>query len=308
MAREHHLDPSLFHHDWDTAREPALVVGSGDVVHFDLLMAGDRQVTRSSTAGGVAWDWDTLYNLGGPVYVEGAAPGDTLRIDVVELTPGPWGWTAVMPEAGLLPADFPEPILRIFELLGGHVAVAPGVRVPVRPFLGTMGVVTGEPGRQDPFPPHRGGGNIDCRHLVAGSSLYLPVWAEGGLFSCGDPHAAQGDGEVCVSAVECAMRATLRLTVTRKPIRVPSYSVPCAAVAPGPYLGTMGIGPDLMEGARTAVRAMIDLLVAERGLTREDAYVLCSLAGDLRIHEIVDAGVWNVGLTMPLDVFVEPAA
>ena len=303
MAREHHLDPSLYHHDWDSSREPVLAVGSGDVVHYELLMAGHGQVTRSSSAADVLWDWSTLYNLGGPVLVEGAAPGDALQVDVLSLTPGPWGWTAVLPELGLLAADFPDPILRIFDLREDRVVVAPGARVPIRPFLGTMGVVTGEPGPQAPFPPHRGGGNIDCRHLIPGSTLFLPIWAEGALFSCGDPHAAQGDGEVCVSAVECSMQATLRLTVTRRAIRQPSYTVPHAVVDPGPYFGTMGIDADLMEGARTAVRAMIDLLADERGLTREDAYVLCSLAGDLRIHEIVDAGVWNVGMTMPASVF-----
>jgi acetamidase/formamidase len=155
-----------------------------------------------------------------------------------------------------------------------------------------------------PFPPHMGGGNVDCRHLIAGSTLWLPVWCEGALFSCGDAHAAQGDGEVCVTAIECDMRAKLRFDLHKRSTAGPAFTVPQSVGMPGAYYGTMGIDADLMEGARTAVRNMIGWLVAEHGLSREDAYVLCSLAGDLRIYEIVDAGVWNVGMTMPLAVFV----
>lgn len=303
MSREHALDPGLFHHDWDALREPVLSVSSGDVVHFDLKMAGDGQVTESSSAEDVRWDFSTLYNLGGPIRVDGAEPGDTLQVEILSLAPGPWGWTAILPELGLLPEDFPEPFLKIFDLRDGvTTSLARQVRVPIRPFLGTMGVVTDDPGSVDPFPPHKGGGNIDCRHLVAGSTLWLPVWQPGALFSCGDPHAAQGDGEVCVSAIECAMQATLRLTTQQRSIPGPCFQAPGALVEPGAHHGTMGIGPDLMEGARTAARDMIAWLVTEHGLSREDAYVLCSVTGDLHIHEIVDAGVWNVGLTMPLSI------
>jgi acetamidase/formamidase len=210
----------------------------------------------------------------------------------------------MIPGFGLLADDFPEPFLKTYDLRNGSTAtVAPGVEVRLDPFLGTMGVPTDEPGQQSPFPPHRGGGNVDCRHLVRGSTLWLPVWCEGALFSCGDSHAAQGDGEVCVSAIECAMQATLRFRLHKRSFPGPAFHVPRAVGDPGPHYGTMGIDSDLMEGARTAVRNMIDWLVAEHGLSREDAYVLCSLAGDLKIHEIVDAGVWNVGMVMPLNVF-----
>jgi acetamidase/formamidase len=262
-------------------------------------------VTESSTAATVVWDFETIYNLAGPIHVEGARPGTTLEVEVISLTPGTWGWTAFIPGAGLLPDDFPGPYLKIFDLRNRMTAhVAEGVEVPLEPFLGTMGVTPDEPpGPVDVFPPHRGGGNIDTRHLVVGSQLWLPVWCDGGLYSCGDAHAVQGDGEICVSAVECAMEATLRFVVHDRSIPGPSYRVPGRVGPSGPYHGTMGIDADLMEGARTAVRNMIAWLVEERGLSREDAYVLCSLAGDLHIHEIVDAGVWNVGMTMPLAVF-----
>jgi acetamidase/formamidase len=139
---------------------------------------------------------------------------------------------------------------------------------------------------------------------VTGSTLWLPIWCEGALFSTGDAHAAQGDGEVCVSAIECDMQASLRLTLEKRTSTVPAFSVPASAQrAARDYYGTMGIDPDLYEGARTAVKAMIAWLVAEQGLTPEDAYFLTSVAGDLHIHEIVDVGVWNVGMTMPLSLF-----
>src|SRR5262249_12849028 len=156
-----------------------------------------------------------------------------------------------------------------------------GVEVPFAPFLGTMGNHPGVPEEAPPFPPHRGGGNMDNRHLVEGSRLWLPVWCDGALFSCGDPHAVQGDGEVCVSAVECPMRCSLRFVLHKRSIAAPRFEVaePSAASTAG-YAATMGIDPDLMQGAKIATRAMIDWIVTERGLTPEDAYVLCSLAAE----------------------------
>src|SRR4029453_9240905 len=192
LSAEHAVDSSRAHHDWDNSREPVLTIASGDVVHFDLLMTGDGPVSESSTADEVAWDFDTIYNLGGPVFVDGAEPGDTLEIEVLELTPGPWGWTAVIPGLGLLPDDFPDPYLKIFDLRGRSTAVvAPAVEVRVEPFLGTMGVPPDEPGSHSPFPPHKGGGNVDTRHLVAGPILSLPVLSRGALLSRRDAHAAQ---------------------------------------------------------------------------------------------------------------------
>lgn len=149
---------------------------------------------------------------------------------------------------------------------------------------------------------------MDNRHLTQGTTLWLPVFVDGGHFSAGDPHAAQGDGEVCVTAIECPMKASLRFTLHKDRTTVPSFEVPAAAVDrkdDAGYYGTMGIDPDLMECSRKAVRAMIDRLVTDYGLSREDAYMLCSVAGDLRIIEIVDAGVWNVAMTLPHSIFTE---
>jgi acetamidase/formamidase len=171
--------------------------------------------------------------------------------------------------------------------------------------MGVMGVNPGGGARLSPFPPHAGGGNIDNRHLVEGSRLYLPVFLAGAMFSCGDPHAVQGDGEVCVSALEAPLTGSLRLTLIKRAITTPAFvTAPGGeATAVGSQYCTMGIASDLMEGCRIATRAMITWLGEEHGLAREDAYMLCSLAGRLKVLEVVDAGMWNVGMCMPLSIF-----
>jgi acetamidase/formamidase len=304
---EHHIDPERVHHGWDRRLEPILRIGSGDIVHYDLRMAGHGQIAEGDGYEQSRFDFDTLYHLSGPVWVQDAAPGDTLRIDILELEPGEWGWASVLTGLGLLPDDFPEPWAGTFDLrTRGSVEIAPGIRIPTTPFLGTMGTHPDSPETASAFPPHKGGGNVDTRHLTAGSTLWLPVWCDGALFSCGDPHAAQGDGEVCVTAVECPMRASLRLTVERRTIPGPQFRTAGRLLAVDErqgHFGTMGIDPDLMTGARSAVRSVIAWLVAEQGLSAREAYVVCSLAGDLKILEIVDSGVWNVGFTLPLSIF-----
>lgn len=304
---EHTHEPAAVHHSWDNRLAPTLAVDSGDVIHYDLRMAGHGQLREGDNHEQARLDFDTLYHLAGPVHVNGARPGDTLRVDVLSLETGPWGWASILPELGLLPDDFPEPWVGTFDLRGADtVEAAPGIHIPKAPFLGTMGTHPDEPATASAFPPHKGGGNMDTRHLTAGSTLWLPVWCEGALFSCGDPHAAQGDGEVCVTAVECAMKASLRLTVEPRTIEGPRFKTAGRLLAvdeSAGHFGAMGIHADLMEGARAAVRSAIAWLGEEHGLTPREAYVLCSLAGDLKIFEIVDSGMWNVGLTLPLSIF-----
>jgi acetamidase/formamidase len=309
-SHEHVIDPSRVHHRWQRSLPPALEIASGDTVHFDLKVSGAGQLDESSRVEDVTMDWETIYVLSGPVHVAGAEPGDTLQVEIVDLRPGSWGWAMILPGLGLLADDFDQPYLKTFDLRAGdHTELVPGVTVPLSPFIGTMGVHPGEPDGELPFPPHRGGGNMDTRHLKQGTTVYLPVWCDGALFSVGDCHAVQGDGEVCVTALECPMRATLRFTLRKQTIPTPQFRVPPGSLTPhhdgGGYHATMGISGDLMDGARTAVRSMIDWIVTNHGLTREDAYILCSLVGDLKIFEIVDAGVWNVGMTLPLCVFEE---
>jgi acetamidase/formamidase len=309
VAREHTIDPTRIHHEWDASLQPTLRIDSEDIVNFDIKMAGAGQVENGWSFDRTSFDFDTLYNLLGPIHVEGARPGDTLEVEIVELRTGDWGWTSVLPELGTLPDEFPDPFIRYFDLTKGDTTtLVPGVEIPIEPFLGTMGVLPDDIEKATPFPPHKGGGNVDTRHLRMGTSFFLPVFREGALFSCGDGHAAQGDGEVCVAAIETDMKATLRFRLhSGKTIKAPRFVVPgplTPRVDAGGWYGTMGIDPDLMEGARKAISAMVELIATEHGLDREDAYVLCSLAGDLKILEIVDAGVWNVGFTLPRSVFV----
>ena len=311
MSREHVIDPRVVHHDWDETVPPLLEIESGDVIHFDLLEAGNRQVKPGDRFEDVTFDFDTLYNLSGPVTIAGAEPGDTLAIEVLNLEHGSWGWTAILPGFGLLPDDFPEGYLRTFDIEGKEAAdFGGGITVPLRPFMGVMGVQPGGGVRLSPFPPHAGGGNIDNRHLIEGSRLYLPVFLPGALFSCGDPHAVQGDGEVCVSALEGQLKGSLRLTLLKRTISGPAYVTAPRKARPagGSDYCTMGIASDLMEGSRMAARAMVAWLGDEHGLEPRDAYMLCSLAGNLKILEVVDAGMWNVGMCMPLSIFPESAA
>jgi acetamidase/formamidase len=303
---EHRLDRSPFHHRWERDTRPTLEIDSGDVVEFDLEMAGAGQIREGDRYEDTNFDFDAIYRLLGPVFVTGARPGDTLRVEILSLTPGEWGWCGVEVDLGLLPADFPDPFVKTFDLRDGKtVRVCPQVTIPLAPFLGTMGTQPDAPASASSFPPHKGGGNIDTRHLTAGSTLWLPIWCEGALFSCGDPHGAQGDGEVCLAALECDMRARLRFTVEPRTATAPRFQT-AGALTPlvegAGHHGSMGIGPDLMEGARAAVRDTIAWLVREHGLTREDAYVTCSLAGDLKLLEVVDGGMWNVGFTLPLAI------
>jgi acetamidase/formamidase len=301
------------HRTWDAGIEPAVRIASGDVVHFATRDFSGGQIRRDSTSADVpGLDFTTIYPLAGPVFVEGAEPGDALAVEVVELRPADWGYAFIAPGLGLLPQDeFPEPYLKVFDLTagpGGTTELTDGVEIPIEPFLGTMGVCPAGASAQPVMPPGRFGGNMDTRQLTAGSTLYLPVHEPLALFSCGDAHAAQGDGEVCVTGIECGLEtATLRFTLQKgRRIAAPQFAAPgplTPRVDGGGWYGTTGIGPDLYRGAQEAVRAMIDRLSGEHGLTREDAYVLASLVVDLRISEIVDAGEYVVSALLPLAVF-----
>lgn len=305
MVREHVIDPSVVHHKWDADLEPLLVIQSGDSVRFDITVAGQGQVWPGASYEETRFDFDTIYNLSGPIWVEGAEPGDTLQVEILELVHGSWGWAAFLPELGLLPDEFPYGYVKTFQLANGIAGFTPGIDLPLAPFCGTIGTHPGEPRQVAPFPPHRGCGNIDNRHLTTGATLWIPVHLPGALFSCGDPHAAQGDGEVCVTALEAPLSGTLRFTLHKKKISAPQFRVPASSnsIRHGDYHATMGIAGNLMECSQIAVRSMIEWLVEEHALSRADSYILCSLAGDLRIIEVVDSGVWTVAMAMPLSIF-----
>ena len=307
MSPAHELAADTVHYVWDRSLAPRLTIASGDTVVVACRDSSDGYYRRGMTAADVGKRVPKGHPLSGPIAVSGARPGDALQIDVLELVPGDLGYTAFRPGAGLLSEEFPAPYLKLWELDADRAELKPGVRVPLAPFLGVMGLALVEPGEHKTAPPRAQGGNLDVKQLVAGSTLYLPVAVDGALFSCGDGHAAQGDGEVCITAIETTMRATLRFTV-RRDVRIerPELEVP-GPLAPrtdaGGHYATTGIAPDLMAATKDAVRGMIAHLVARRGLTREEAYVLCSVAVDLKISEVVDAPNWVVTAFLPQALF-----
>jgi acetamidase/formamidase len=309
MPRTHYLPDEQVHFTWDIGNEPAVVIDSGDTVVVWTRDVSDNQIGPDSDVSVIAGlDWDRIYPLNGPIGIAGAEPGDTLAVEVLDIHTQGWGWTAILPGLGLLPDDFPDPYLRIFDLTRGDVTyLRDDVAIPLAPFFGTMGVCPAGATAQPVMPPGVFGGNMDTRQLVRGSSLYLPVQVEGALFSCGDAHGAQGDGEVCVTGIESPMFGALRFTLHKgRSIPSPQYRTPgplTPRVDTAPFYGTTGVGGDLYVASQDAVRAMIDHIATTYGLGREDAYVLCSLAVDLKISEIVDAGEYIVSAVLPEAVF-----
>ncbi|MEX2504730.1 MAG: acetamidase/formamidase family protein [Egicoccus sp.] len=303
MRTLHHRDG---HHGWDRSLPPRAEIASGDVVELALADCFGGQLGPDATGADVAGlDLDLANPLTGPIAVQGAGPGDALRIEILEVEAGPVGWTTLIPGFGLLVDHFPDPYALVSRIADGHVDVGDGLaRLPAEPFIGTIGVAPAEAGSHSVIPPRRVGGNLDCRDVRAGAVLLLPVEVPAALLSVGDPHAAQGDGEVCGTAVETT--ATVRLRVEVVPGQAPpapqlELPVPSARVD-GPRLLTTGVGPDLYTGARDATLAMIERLGRDHGLDAADAYALCSIAADLRIIEVVDAPNWVVGLDVPLGV------
>ncbi len=311
MAITYYSPPDKVHYTWDVRHEPAMEVDSGNVVIVRTRDVSDNQITPASTTSVLTTlSWERVYPLAGPIYVKGAQPGDTLAIEIVDIHTEGWGWTAILPGLGLLSDDFKEPYLRIFDLANGNAAyLRDDIAIPIEPFFGTMGVCPAGANKQAVMPPGTFGGNMDTRQLTRGATLYLPVQVEGALFSCGDAHAAQGDGEVCVTGIEGPMYGALRFTLQRgRRIPAPQFVTPgplVARVNHGRWYGTTGVGPDLYKAAQDAVRAMIAHLSERYHLPAQDAYILASLCVDLKISEIVDAGQYIVSALLPLAVLRE---
>ena len=298
MNNRHHLTSTPEHCHWgffDAALPPSITIASGDVVTIDCV-SGGADVLPTDGPFQVLEDHRAIlaaltpklpgHILTGPVAVEGAEPGDALEIEILSIECRQnWGWSAIRPLAGSLPEDFPmRKLWRTGIDSQRGVATLPwGLELPLAPFFGVMG--TAPPpvyGAVTSIVPREFGGNIDCKELTAGSTLFLPVFAPGGLFSAGDGHGLQGDGEVCLTALETALTGTFRLTV-RKDLKL---DMPRARTAT--HHITFGLNEDLDDAAKQALRQMIAFITAETELPAEDAYMLCSLACDLHITQLVD--------------------
>jgi acetamidase/formamidase len=296
---------------WDCSIAPALHVSPGDTVEFECIDATSGQLTPSSTAQDLeTLDFSLINPISGPVYVDGAEPGDALKVTLLDFASSGWAWTAIVPNFGLLASDFAQPALKIWDYdksFSRPAVYSSGAKVPLKPFCGTMGVAPAEPGRLPTLPPHAAGGNMDIRDVTVGVELFLPVRVPGALFSIGDPHAAQGDGEVCGCAIESPMGVAVKLDLVKDArLQFPRFRTSGPVTrhldAKG-YDVTTGIGPDLMEASQNAVRGMIELLGREQHLSPDDAYMLCSVCADMRISEIVDQPNWVVSCYMPRVVF-----
>jgi len=355
-------EPQTGHNRWHPDIPPILRVDPGDGVELQTRDAFDGQLGPDSTAADVArGDLSVVHPPTGPVYVNGAEPGDLLEVQIGEITPEPFGYTVEVPGFGFLRDYFPEPFIVHWDIRDGSATSAdlPGVRIPGAPFMGVIGLAPsaellrettareaallarggvvlgpdaiGAVPSDEPIaltalrtiPPRETGGNLDIKQLAAGTTLLLPVFQEGALFSVGDAHFAQGDAEACGTAIE--MSATFRGTfqlrkgaAARGNIRDVQFSreeyfVDPRYVAPRRFFATTGLSvskegvnesEDVTLAARNALLNMIDHLVAERGYSRQQAYALCSVAVDLKISEVVDVPNFVGSAVLPLDIFV----
>jgi acetamidase/formamidase len=295
---EHALSAEPTHSVWDRAIEPRLRIQPGAEAEIECIDASGGQVKSGMTvAEYLRIDRTRIHALTGPICIEGAEPGDVLQVDVLATRHSGWGWSSIVEGLGFLKEHFREPYLFHWLLEGDVTHSLKPAAVPVRPFLGVMGVARAEDGSFRTRPPGAFGGNLDVRELCAGSTLYLPVYNSGALFSCGDGHAAQGDGEVCINGIECPLDVTLRFGLHKhQPLAGPivEASERAAPDSTADAWVVVESGTDLAETARAATLRMIELLVSRWGFGNVQAYLLCSVALKLRLSQVVNEPMYTV--------------
>jgi len=353
-------DPNTGHNRWHPDILPLLKVPQGQIVTLETRDALDGMIVPTTTAKDLGHvEMGRIHPLTGPVYIEGAEPGDLLAVEIIELKPQPFGFTLLMPGFGILRDYFPDPFIVVWEIANG-VALSgqlPGIKIPGAPFMGVMGVAPshnllrqiqdretelhkrggvvllptpeGAIPRSEPIastglrtiPPRENGGNIDIRHLTPGTTFYLPVFVSGALFSAGDAHFAQGDCESCGTAIEMGATVKVRFSVL-KSAALPAHmrglhyerssSTPAKSAAEGAYYATTGMpitpegtneSEDTTLAAKNALLSMIDYLVRNDGFTREQAYVITSVAVDLHLSQLVDVPNVLVSAFLPRGIF-----
>jgi acetamidase/formamidase len=296
-----HSCPSCdrLHPTWNRCTEPTLCVAPGEVFQLVCPEPSNGQVNRNSTAADVdKLDYRLSDPLCGPVYIDGAEPGDTLKVDILNLELGEWGWTAINPNVGLLSEDFRNSYFRCFGLQQDHVDIL-GEKFKLNPMMGVLGVAPAMDGDFLSVTPTVAGGNIDVRYLTKGSSLYLPVFNKGALLSGSDGHALQGEGEISGFAIEAPMTATLKVDVIKnRAIASPMLDFSTRIYEETEYRSFLGIGTDLMAAAKDSVRFAVDALVRSLRVEPHEAYAVLGTIGELRIHEIVNPS-WVVGCLIP---------
>jgi len=288
------------HFKWNSTNKPVLRVSEGEEFEVIIPDSSTMQVKRNSNLSDLRKIDSSLFDGAvGPVYVDGTEPGDCITVNIKKIETEDWGWTAIMDNFGLLKNMFSETLI-VWKIEEGVITsereILKNVKIREEPFLGVIGTAPAE-GEYGMIPPQYFGGNMDNKFICAGSSVTLPVSVKGALLSFSDPHASQGDGEICGTAVETGARIVANVSIEKNrkikhPIvrskkRIAEDSVVCT-----------GIGPDLYTSSQNAALSMIELL-HEKGISKEEAYILCSVAGNLHISEIVDEPNFVVSMEMP---------
>lgn len=310
---DHTLSAAPTHSRWNRSLEPRIEIASGETVHMECVDSSGAQVQPGTTVDQfLAIDRGKIHALTGPVAIKDAAPGDTLEIEVLEISHKGWGWSSVIPGLGFLKERFAEPFLFHWTLEGNlSRSLFPAI-VPLRPFCGVMGVAPAEDGEFRTRPPGVFGGNMDVRELCAGARLYLPVFNHGALFSAGDAHAAQGDGEVCINGIECPAEVTLRFRLHKHRVLsgplIESAEAGKADAANDSQTASWIVvesATDAVAAARAATSRMIDLLAGHWALSPVHAYLLCSVAMKLRLSQVVNEPMFTVSAAMPKQILPE---
>lgn len=303
----HSLSAEHTRHRWNRDYPPALTIDSGDTVTFECRDSTDGQIRRDSVlANLVNMDPGRVHAITGPVAVHGAQPGDVLEIEILEIKDHGWGWTGITPGLGFLADRFTEAHLVVWEFQNGVSTRLSPATVPIEPFCGIIGVAPEPAGEHRTRPPGPFGGNMDVRECRAGSVLYLPVQVPGGLLSVGDVHGAQGDGEVCLRGIEMPADVTLRIRL-RKDLKLTGPMVDAVpprqdVVSQGSWL-MVEADVDPIAAARRAVSRMVDFISEKWKMAPEDAYVLCSVAMDLKLSQVVNMPVFTVTASLPKALF-----
>lgn len=305
----HSIDRSFTYNRWNREYPERLRIKSGDTVRIAMNDASDAQVHPDMTVEEYKQiDRLKIHALTGPIAVEGAEPGDQLKIDIIEYEHEGWAWTSIVPGLGLLDDEFEEPYLHIWKLDGETTRSMPGLTLDLNPFCGIIGLQREETGEFATRPPGAFGGNMDVKHLVAGSTLHLPVFVEGAGLCAGDCHAAQGDGEVCINGMEAPMTVVFKVTLIKgEALTGPYIITPGQLVSPRyaekPFHAFVESDEDPRTACKRVVRRAIDYLMKRVGLSREQAYVTCSVVLDLKVSQLVNVPTTTISGYLPEAIF-----
>ncbi len=306
MKRIDGFDRKNLHFTWSANTPPICEIKSGETLELLIPDSSTMQIKPNFTTEDLKKiDESQLDGAVGPIKIEGAFVGEMLKVEILDIAISEWGWSAILPNFGFIQRDMSERLV-MWDIRNNYAVskdkyFLSGIEVPLSPFLGVTGTAPSD-GNFGMIPPEHFGGNMDNRLLKAGSTLYLPINVDGGMISFSDPHASQGDGEVCGTAIEVQAKARIMISVEKHIGSGHPWAI-SPGLDEGPVILTMGINPDLKAAAIESIEDMFILLNAKYGLSREESYVLSSVAGSLKISEVVDMPNYVVSLSIPVSVF-----